>query len=134
MSTLKEIRESKGLTQADLARTSSVSLSWIRVIEQGGAGTVSDDVQAKIVGVLGHVPKEFQPKRAYWKSELYSDSNPIIKDPVRLFVQALTEKATQAGDREVLYFIEEAKKNESFIWLQQLIGIAQAFQIKLPRL
>ncbi|MDD8014063.1 MAG: helix-turn-helix domain-containing protein [Acidobacteriota bacterium] len=133
MKTLKELREEKGLTQAGLAHSSGVSLSWIRVIEQGGAGEISENIKGKIIKVLKSVPKEFQLKRALRKEELFTESNPILKDPVRLFVISLQTAAEKAGDGEAIRTLRECRNSDFFLTLQRILFLAKEFKIKLPR-
>ena len=133
MRTLKELREAKGMTQADLARSSGVSLSWIRVIEQGGAGEISDEIQGKIVKVLHSVPNEFQLHRAYRRSELYSESNPILRDPIRLFVNELLSSSEKAGDSGAGFLLESCKNNNFFLTLQEILFMAKRYKVKLPK-
>ncbi len=133
MKTLKELRELKGFTQAGLAKSSGVSLSWIRVIEQGGAGTISEDIQGKIVKVLESVPKEFQLRRAYWGSELFSESNPILRNPVRTFANELLSSAEKAEDSGAKFLLESCKKDNFFLTLQEILFMAKRLKVKLPK-
>lgn len=128
---LKEIRDAKGMTQTDLATASGVSISFIRLIESGAAGQVSDKIQGKIVGVLGSVPKEFQPRKAVWKSELFSEPNQILSEPVRLFANELLAAAEKAGSPAD--FLKSCREGDSFLSLQRIFYMAKQLKVKLPK-
>lgn len=59
---LQEYRKKKGLTQAELAGKAGVSLTWIRMIEQGKSKTVSGIYAERISQALGvPVARVFPP-------------------------------------------------------------------------
>jgi transcriptional regulator with XRE-family HTH domain len=141
MKTIKDLRKAKKLSQIDLADKAGVSLPWIQKIEQGAALGTSKEVQMKIAKVLGEWPKDFiRPAGAFYKDEIYGQPNPVIKEPIRLFIADLQERAakgTKLGesfDRDSQRFIQEAIDNHTFFWFQMLLSLAKILGVKLPKI
>jgi len=133
MKTIAELRQEKELTQAQLAQKVDVSVSWIRTIEQGGGRRgVSREVQNKIAQVLGEWPSDFFPT-AFTMDELFDSPNPIIQEPIRLFIKELQKRAEEKKDPDAIRFIQVWRENKVFIAFQILLNMAKVLGVKLPK-
>lgn len=134
MKTIAQLRKGKKLTQAQLAQKADVSVGWIRTIEQGGGRGVSQEVQRKIAKALGEFPSDFlEHAGAYRADELWSEPNPMIAEPLRIFVLELEKQARKKGHSDQIAQIQGWRKHDTWILFQEMIFAAKNFGVKLPK-
>jgi transcriptional regulator with XRE-family HTH domain len=93
-SRLRELRHSRGLTQAELARQAHVTVSYIWRLETGGAAPGIDLVD-RLARALGSSPTELLP------TTVPSDALPVLRQQAgKLF-----ETILQTADRETLLML-----------------------------
>ncbi len=93
-SQLRELRLSRGLTQAELARQARVTVSYIWRLETGGAAPGIDLVE-RLARALGTSPTDLFPTTAP------PDALPVLRQQAA----KLFETILQAADRETLLML-----------------------------
>ena len=93
-SRLRELRLSRGLTQAELARQAHVTVSYIWRLETGGAAPGIDLVD-RLARALGTSPTDLLPATAP------ADALPILRQQA----EKLLETILQTADRETLLML-----------------------------
>jgi transcriptional regulator with XRE-family HTH domain len=91
---LRELRHSRGMTQAELARHSQITTSYIGRLEAGGAAPGIDLVD-RLAKALGTTVADLLPISAS------PDTQSVLKDQARRLLEALV----QAADRETLLML-----------------------------
>lgn len=91
---LREVRHSRGMTQADLARQAQVTTSYIGRLEAGGAAPGIDLVD-RLARALGTTATDLMPTTAS------PDTLTALRDQAR----RLFESLVQAADREALQML-----------------------------
>lgn len=101
---LRELRHSRGLTQAELARHAHVTTSYIGRLEAGGAAPGIDLVD-RLATALGTSVNDLLP------TSVSPDTQALLKDQARRLFEALVG----AADRETLLMLCPllARLNES---------------------
>jgi transcriptional regulator with XRE-family HTH domain len=101
---LRELRHSRGMTQAELARQAHVTTSYVGRLESGGAAPGIDLVD-RLAKALGTTVTELLPATAS------PDTRTILHDQA----QRLFSSLLQAADREMLMMLNPllARLNES---------------------
>jgi transcriptional regulator with XRE-family HTH domain len=101
---LREVRHSRGMTQADLARKAHVTTSYITRLESGGAAPGIDLVD-RLASALGTTAVDLLP------AITSPDTLTVLRDQARHLFNALV----QAADREGLQMLCPllARLNES---------------------
>lgn len=85
---LKELRTSRGMTQADLAQKADISPTYISELETADT-TPGIDVIARLAGALSVAPSELLPSEE-------EDSLPVLKEQAKKLVETLLK----SGDVE----------------------------------
>jgi transcriptional regulator with XRE-family HTH domain len=85
---LKELRASRGLTQAELAQKADISPTYVSEMETGDT-TPGIDLIARLAGALGVAPSELLPSEE-------EDPLPALKEQAR----KLTDTLFKSGDAE----------------------------------
>ena len=93
-SRLRELRHSRGLTQAELARQAHVTVSYIWRLESGGAAPGIDLVD-RLARALGTNPTDLLPATSP------ADALPILRQQAA----KLLETILQTADRETLLML-----------------------------
>ncbi len=88
---LRELRHSRGLTQADLAERAQVTTSYVGRLEQGGAAPGIDLVE-RLAAALGTTVADLLPASAP------PDTDRVLREQAK----RLFETLLQAADRETL--------------------------------
>ncbi len=91
---LRELRNSRGLTQADLAHQAHVTASYVWRLESGGAAP-GIDLLDRLATALGTTAADLLP------ASEPPDSLPVLRDQAR----KLFEKIMVEGDRETLLLL-----------------------------
>jgi transcriptional regulator with XRE-family HTH domain len=101
---LREVRHSRGMTQADLARAAHVTTSYIGRLEAGGAAP-GIDLADRLAKALATTVADLLPTTAL------PDTLAVLQDQAR----RLFESLVQAADREALQMLCPllARLNES---------------------
>jgi transcriptional regulator with XRE-family HTH domain len=101
---LRELRHSRGLTQAELARQANVTTSYIGRLESGGAAPGIDLVD-RLANGLGTTVQDLLPTRA----------SPETLTVLQAQTKILFDSLFQAADRETLMMLNPllARLNES---------------------
>ena len=101
---LREVRRSRGLTQAELADRATVTASYVWRLESGGAAP-GIDLADRLAKALGTTVADLLPSAAS------PDTLPILRDQAR----ALFESLLRTADRETLLMLNPllARLNES---------------------
>lgn len=101
---LRELRHSRGLTQAELARQAHVTTSYIGRLEAGGAAP-GIDLADRLAKALGTTVNDLLPTSAS------PDTQAVLRDQARRLFDSLI----QAADREALQMLCPllARLNES---------------------
>jgi transcriptional regulator with XRE-family HTH domain len=86
---LREVRQSRGMTQARVAQAAGVTVSYISRLEGGGIAPGVDMVE-RLAGVLGASVAELLP------TEAPADPLPLLKAEAKRLVDTLFDK----GDRD----------------------------------
>ena len=93
---LREVRKSRGMTQADLAEKAHVTASYIWRLETGGAAPGIDLVD-RLAAALGTTPHDLMPLTAT------PDTVAVLQEQARsLFATVLT-----GADREMLLLLNQ---------------------------
>ena len=85
---LKELRASRGMTQAELAQKADVSATYISEMEHGDT-TPGIDLIARLAGALGVAPSELLPPKG-------ADPLPVLRKQAK----EMLEKLLRDGDVE----------------------------------
>lgn len=93
-SRLRELRQSRGMTQAELARQAHVTVSYIWRLESGGAAPGIDLVD-RLANALGTTLAELLPTTAP------SDPMPVLRDQA----EKLFDTVLQGASRETLVML-----------------------------
>jgi transcriptional regulator with XRE-family HTH domain len=93
-SKLREVRHSRGLTQAELARQAHVTTSYIGRLESGGAAPGIDLVD-RLAKALGSTLNDLLPAAAT------PDTQAVLRDRAK----RLFESLVQAADRETMLML-----------------------------
>ena len=91
---LREVRRSRGLTQADLARQARITASYVWRLESGGAAPGIDLVD-RLARALGTTTHDLMPTSAA------PDTGAYLRQQVRSLFDALL----QSADRETLQML-----------------------------
>jgi transcriptional regulator with XRE-family HTH domain len=91
---LREVRQSRGMTQAELSRRAHVTASYIWRLESGGAAP-GIDLVARLAGALGTTSHDLMPETAP------PDTTAVLRDRARGLFAALLA----AADRETLLML-----------------------------
>jgi acyl carrier protein len=86
-----------------------------------------NDLDSETYVVRGH-------PRAIWKDEIYTQPNPIIREPIRQFIEELRAQAQKENMPDALSLLEEAIERDSFLWLQMLMFMTKRLGVKFPQL
>jgi transcriptional regulator with XRE-family HTH domain len=89
---LRQLRNSRGMTQADLARKASVTPSYVSRLE-GAKVAPGIDMIERLAVVLGVLPADLLP------TDDSPDPLPILKDQAKEMLATLLER----GDREAFF-------------------------------
>jgi transcriptional regulator with XRE-family HTH domain len=90
---LREVRRSRGLTQADLAERAEVTVGYVSRLESGAGGAVGLDLLARLAASLGTTVAELVPDAVN-----PTDPDAVVKARVRELADALARSA----DRDTL--------------------------------
>jgi transcriptional regulator with XRE-family HTH domain len=85
-SRLRELRSSRGMTQAELARHASVAASYVWKLESGAAAP-GIDLLGRLAAALGTTPHDLLPAGAE------PESVAILRDRAQMLFQSLLESA-----------------------------------------
>jgi len=85
---LREVRSSRGMTQAELARLAEISPTYVSELE-GGDSSPGIDLVGRLAHALGITPSELLPSEAV-------DPLPTLREQTRRLLQTLLAE----GDRE----------------------------------
>lgn len=101
---LRELRHSRGMTQAELGRQAQITMSYVGRLETGGAAPDIDLVD-RLAGALGTTVNDLLPTTAP------ADPLALLREQAR----RLSESLVQAADRETLLMLCPlfARLNES---------------------
>ena len=91
---LRELRHSRGMTQAELARAAHITTSYVGRLEAGGSAPGIDLVQ-RLATALGTTVNDLLPTTAS------PDTQTALRDQARRLAEALI----QAADRETLMML-----------------------------
>ncbi len=91
---LRELRHTRGMTQAELARLAHVTTSYIGRLEAGGAAP-GIDLADRLARALGTTVNDLLPATAS------PDTQGVLRDQARRLAEALI----QAADRETLLML-----------------------------
>jgi transcriptional regulator with XRE-family HTH domain len=91
---LREVRHSRGMTQAELARQAHVTTSYVGRLESGGAAPGIDLVD-RLAKALGTIVTDLLPTTAS------PDTQSVLRDQAR----RLSEALVQGADRETLLML-----------------------------
>lgn len=91
---LREVRQSRGMTQVDLARKANVTPSYLSRLE-GGKVAPGIDMVERLAGVLGITPAELLPHGDF------PDPLPVLKEQAREMTETLFEKGDQETFRKL---------------------------------
>jgi len=91
---LRELRHSRGMTQAELARAAHVTTSYVARLEAGGAAP-GIDLVARLAGALGTTVADLVPEAAP------PDTLAVLRDRA----QQLFERLMREADREQLQLL-----------------------------
>ena len=85
---LREVRSSRGMTQAELARQAKVAISYVWKLESGAAAP-GIDLLARLASALGTTPQELLPAAPQPDSEM------LLRDQAKKLFEELLESADQ---------------------------------------
>jgi transcriptional regulator with XRE-family HTH domain len=85
---LREVRSSRGLTQAELARAAKIAVSYVWKLESAAAAP-GIDLLARLASALGTTPPDLLPAAAQ------PDSTVMLRDQARKLFDDLLENADQ---------------------------------------
>lgn len=91
---LRELRRSRGMTQAELGRRASVTASYLWRLESGGAAP-GIDLVSRLARALGTTSHDLMPQTAP------PDTTAVLRDQARGLFEALLA----AADRETLLML-----------------------------
>jgi transcriptional regulator with XRE-family HTH domain len=91
---LREVRSTRGMTQAELSRQANVTASYIWRLESGGASP-GIDLVARLAAALGTTTHDLMPLAAP------PDTTAVLRDQAR----GLFESLLAAADREMLLML-----------------------------
>ncbi|HEX5471095.1 MAG TPA: helix-turn-helix transcriptional regulator [Lacipirellulaceae bacterium] len=85
---LREVRSSRGMTQAELARQAKVAISYVWKLESGAAAP-GIDLLARLASALGTTPQDLLPTAPQ------PDSITLLRDQAKRLFESLMESADQ---------------------------------------
>ncbi len=91
---LREVRQSRGMTQAELSQKAHITASYVWRLESGGAAP-GIDLVARLAQALGTTTHDLMPEAAP------SDTMAVLRDQARKLFEALLTSA----DRETLLML-----------------------------
>jgi len=93
---LKEVRLSRGITQAELGRRANVTASYIWRLESAGASP-GIDLVARLAQALGTTSHDLQP------ATTPADTTTVLREEIRKNIDTILNKA----DREMLIMLNQ---------------------------
>ena len=94
---LREVRRSRGMTQARLAELAEVTVGYISRVESGNGGAVGLDLLARLAAALGSTVADLVP----------TTEAPDTDGTLRTEIRRLTASLLESADRDTLLLLSQ---------------------------